>query len=319
MSREFRIILIIYWAFTVDIFNAQAQIKYDTSKTISGIVYLDSIVVVASRQGFDVEDFISLVMTDTTFYQAFKNLRFLNYDFNNRLKATYFQSREIGIYRSDCHQTYADHCRSMSCQDVEFTNGYYKRGFPVYFTSNLYERLFLTKGVVCNQPKKSAQIDSGKRKKSRPLANPVEEIKVILFKPGQRSRLPIIGRKMDIFSPKMSKYYDFSITSSDYNGLPCYVFSAMVRPKYKLTKVNKTVVKNLQTYFHKEDFQILYRDYKLKYSSSLIDFDIEMKIDLSQINNLYYPTRIRFNGYWDVPTKKAEQSTFELTIMNPAQ
>jgi hypothetical protein len=274
-------------------------------------------VVVAKKQGFDIEDFISLVMADTTFYQAFKNLRFLNYDFSNELKATYFQSRKIGMYQSDCHQTYVDHCRSMSCHNIEFSDGYYKRASPIYFTSNLYERLFFTKGLICNQPETGAQlIKKGKKKKRRPLANPVEEIKIILFKPGQRSRLPIIGRKMDIFSPKMSQYYDFSITFSDYNELPCYVFSAIIKPEYKRTKINKTVVKNLQTYFHKEDFQILYRSYNLKYSSSLIDFDIEMKIDLSHIESYYYPSRIRFKGYWDVPTKKAEQSTFELNIMN---
>ena len=58
--------------------------------SLADIVYLDSIVVRATKADFSVPDFIALVENDQSFYQAFRNLRFASYimetqlDFENR-------------------------------------------------------------------------------------------------------------------------------------------------------------------------------------------------------------------------------------------
>jgi len=61
--------------------NCYAQ--KDSINDISALIYLDSFVVTASRQGFDTKDFIELVRTDDSFFNAFNNLRFASYTSSN--------------------------------------------------------------------------------------------------------------------------------------------------------------------------------------------------------------------------------------------
>ena len=49
------------------------------------VIYLDSLVVSAKQQGFSTEEFIRLVQEDKTFYQAFRNLHFVNYEAANEM------------------------------------------------------------------------------------------------------------------------------------------------------------------------------------------------------------------------------------------
>ncbi len=116
-------------------------------------VDLDSMVIVATRSGFDVKDFIRLVQTDTSFYRGFKNLRTTSYTFDNDIRIFDRKGKTKASYRSQATQASDGQCRTMSATDVVTTGRYYKRNNQKlnYYTSKFYERLFFTKGKVCDQ------------------------------------------------------------------------------------------------------------------------------------------------------------------------
>ena len=117
---------------------------------------------------------------------------------------------------------------------------------------------------------------------------------------------------MAIFEPHMREFYDFRIRSEQYQDeTDCYVFSAVVKDAYR-NKASKTVLKELHTFFSKENFQVVARDYHLSYRLPIYDFDVKMQVELGQVGAEYVPTLIRYEGNWDVPLKKPEIGFFEI-------
>ena len=49
------------------------------------VIVLDDVVISEEKNGFSVNDFISYVKNDTTFYKAFKHLRFFQHNFKSEL------------------------------------------------------------------------------------------------------------------------------------------------------------------------------------------------------------------------------------------
>ena len=124
--------------------------------------------------------------------------------------------------------------------------------------------------------------------------------------------MPLIGKKMAIFDPKMSPFYDFTVSNKKYKDLTdCYVFSAIVKPEF-VEKTSKTVITSLNTYFDKETFQVIARDYHLKSNTTLFDFDVTMNIELTKLGNDYVPVLIQYLGNWDIPLHKPENAVFEI-------
>ena len=114
-----------------------------------------------------------------------------------------------------------------------------------------------------------------------------------------------------MFSDEMIGYYDFYIHSVTYDGTPSYLFEAKVKPEFK-DKVNKTVIKELKTWFSKKDFQVLSRTYALSHDTALYMFDVRMHVDLEKQTDHYLPAFIRYEGIWNVPFQKKESGFFEI-------
>lgn len=273
---------------------------------IAAFIWMDSMVVTASKKGFDVEEFIKMVKEDETFYQAFKNIRTLSYSSDNDIKMFDKKRNQSAAYSSKTIQVSDGKCRTMEFFDETHSGNYYKRNKKhKYYTSKMYNRLFLTRKKICEGNKKEKP-----KKKKKGMEKYVSELKKLIFKPGTKVNVPLIGNKTEIFSKKMMKFYDFSITSKIYeNGKDCYVFTAKLKEKYK-DNDKKTVISFLETYFAKEDFQILARNYSMDFKGAMFDFDIDMQIKLQKIGDLYVPSYISYDGWWDIPTKKPEISKF---------
>lgn len=276
---------------------------------IAAFVWMDSMVVTASKKNFDVEEFIEMVKNDKTFYKAFKNIRTLSYTSNNNLKMFDKKNEEVASYSSKTIQTSDGTCRTMEFLEENHTGKYYKRNKKFkYYTSKMYDRLFFTHGEKCETQ------GEGVTKKKKGMEKYVEELKKLIFQPGKKVNVPFIGNKTEIFSKKMIQFYDFSITSKTYNdGKDCYVFTAQLKEKYKNNN-KKTVIKFLETYFAKEDFQVIARNYTLYYKGAAFDFDIDMSIQLQRMGDQYVPSYLSYDGWWDVPTKKPEKSIFSSTF-----
>ena len=68
-----------------------------TQEQIVKSVLLDSVTVTGVKDGFDVDEFIHYVKTDTTFYMAFKHLRYYTHHYESKLKIFNKKEKTIGI------------------------------------------------------------------------------------------------------------------------------------------------------------------------------------------------------------------------------
>ncbi len=281
---------------------------------LADIVYLDSVVVRATRSGFSVSDFIELVQTDRSFYLAFRNLRYASFEMDTDMQFQNRHGKTRGRYLAKHHQKVDNNCRYMEVISEDIEGRFKGRGDKYrYYTAELYDRLFITHDTVCGlgvPPTMSDDLDLDSQK------GHVAELKKLLFTPGMRSTIPFIGRKTEIFSEQLRDYYQFSIRSSNYRGDSVYVFTASLKPEFQQRKQQKTVIKELATYFSQRDFQVLGRSYRLAYDPTLYQFDVTMNVELTRIGDYYFPQKIEYDGGWNVPFKKAENATFSIGFSN---
>ncbi len=309
MSKILYCILICYFSgICTQKILAQEEGQYEMD--FGGLIYLDSIVVKASKAGFDVGDFITMVREDESFYRAFRNLRFAQYVSDFDIKMLDKKAKEKARYKSKIKQHVEDDCRTMDILYEEVDGNFYKRKKKYrYYTAKMFDQLFYTHGRVCET--REAPLEEGD---SKGIRKHIVELKKLIFSPGSKADVPLIGKKTAIFSKEMAPYYDYKIESKKYkNTTDCYVFKATVKPEF-LAKKNETVIKNLETYFNKENFQIVARNYNLQYASMVYDFDVAMKIELLKKGEEYLPQFIYYNGNWDVPMKKREIAEFSISF-----
>jgi hypothetical protein len=279
-------------------------------KSIAAAVELDSVVIVAKSKGFSIEEFIELVQTDQSFYQAFKNLRSESYRFDVDMHFYDKKEAERASYFAKNIQWYETGCRRMETFDQGYKGKFYKRKKNPkykYYTASLYHRLFCTDGVVCSDEdpiSSSNGMDDQQKMESH-----VSQLKKLIFSPGQQADVPFIKNKTAIFSERMRRFYDFKITSEVYHSVDCYVFTANVKPEYT-NHPSRTVIKQLSTWFGKSDFQVMGRTYQLQHRTAVYAFDVSMQIDLVKKGKEYFPTYISYDGYWNVVLKKYEKGTF---------
>ena len=291
------------------VFQSSAQVEVEG---FGGIINLDSITVTASRAGFDVADFVDLVLKDKSFYQAFTNLRHHSYDFTNHIEILDKKNQVTASYDSRARQNSDGDCRSMEEWDLTVKGKFFKnkkKKKHKYYTAKLYDRLFFTKDTVCESVR-VYEGDGDLRQEGH-----IDKLKQLVFSPGEKINVPLIGKKMEIFEPRMAKFYDYEINSVTYKeDQPAYVFSAVVKPEYQNHKKDKTVIKSLQTYFDKTSFQVLARDYRLQYSGALFDFDVTMRIELKKVNEKYVPSFLSYDGDWKVAVKRRERVRFSMKV-----
>ncbi len=275
---------------------------------ISSFLMLDSVVVSAKRGGFSVDEFVNMVMVDSSFHQAFRNLRFHGYEASNDFHFFDKKDKEVASYFSRSTQKVKDGCRTMTERDKKIKGKYFKKnGKPYYYTTKMFEKLFFTKGKKCE-----SRTDIPVKPKG-PIDKNIAELKTLIFNPGRKINVPLIGGKTAIFDEKMVPFYDYAITSGQYKDIAnCYIFSAKVKPEFQEKKEGKTVIKYLITYFDKSNFQVIARDYQLSYFGTLFDFDVTMNIELTKIGEDYIPEKIVYDGFWKIPTKKRETAKFTL-------
>jgi len=125
--------------------------------------------------------------------------------------------------------------------------------------------------------------------------------------------IPLIKDKMEIFSPEMREFYDYSITQKKYTtGVDCYVFTTTRKPETQ--KGEDVVINELVTWFDKKTMQIVARHYSLSYFTALFDFDVVMDVKLANINGYQVPVSIQYNGFWDIPARKPEVGSVQINV-----
>jgi len=271
-------------------------------------IYIDDVVISASKNGFNIEDFINRIKTDTTFYKAFRSMHLATYNAENDIKVYEKKSNKVkASLQSETKQIYRNGCRTMNVLEEHVTGDFYdKKGHYNYYTAELYASLFFTKGKVCGEDnivKGKLEEESG----GSSLEKNKAKLKQLMFNPGSRiSGIPLMGNKSALFDPEIAKMYDFHLSAEDKNGIPAYVFEAIPKKEY----LNDVVYRQFKTWFRQSDFSIISRDYALTYNTLAYDFDVTIHVDLAQQGNTMLPTYISYRGNWFAFTKGREKVNF---------
>lgn len=276
-------------------------------------VELDS-VLITSKSGFDVEEFISLVKQDTSFYKAFKNLSY--YPNRSVGELNVFSKKELeraSLYR-EARQYLQNKNKWLVITDEKVKGNIYKKEKFNYYTAELFDFVFYRKDTV-----KVSNIISKKDQSIKAYSQQEkhkENLKILLFNPGAEVQgVPLIGNKLAIFDPDMLKYYEYKISTISYKDTtPCYVFSCKAKSDLNFLQRDNIVIKEFISYFDRRTFNILYRYYHLAYSSVLFDFDVKMYVQLNILEKVILPESIIYAGYWDIPFKNQEKVSFKINF-----
>ena len=287
------------------------------SNYIARSIQLDEVVINAVKGGFDINSFIKRVEDDTTFYKAFKTLRIIGYTASNDIKIFDKKGNTEASLKSITRQIRKNGCRSMEVLKENTTGNFYtKKKRYNYYTAELYAHLFFSDGVVCGEDN---IVNGGKADtpdNNSTIEKHKEQLKKLIFNPGQPiSGVPVVGKKVAIFDNEIAPLYNFSITSADYAGVPCYVFSAKAKPDHK----KDVVIDSLVTYFSKSNFEIVERSYALSYKTWVFDFDVQMDVQMTKFNNQLIPSLITYHGVWNIPFHKRERADFTASFYDFTQ
>lgn len=286
--------------------NAQQIPRFnpDTIKTIT----LDSVVNIKAKR-LNIETFIDAIINDTSFYQAFRNMKKYTFIAENRV-FTYDKKNQVDgkIYRKIKHNNDGPYKMEYL---VKEDNGkvYKKNGKYQLYTVEMFDYIFMNAHNTDFVP--DAAPSTGKSKKSGNEGYK-EKLKTLIFNPGRPIKgVPFIGSKTEIFTANMRQYYDYAFHSGTYlDSIPVYRFKVSVKQDLSKWTKDGIMIKELVTIFDKRNFEILGRYVDMKYSNILFDFDVQMNIEMSYFDEVKLPTKITYQGNWDYPLKKEERASF---------
>ena len=288
-----------------------------SSRSQDGIVksvILDSVMISAVSSGFSVDEFIHYIKSDTTFYQGFKNLRYYSHQFQSELEIFDKSNKSVGILIRNGHYDVKNNRLVVHIQS-EKNNGkiYNRRGKYRYYTPEFFDYIFFPKDTLTVSKFKSNN-DSTDYNNSNEKNE--SDAKVIIFNPGsvEVNRSGSKKEKLAVFDISMQKYYDYIISKKKYkDSLECYEF--VCRMKNDLTEKEKdeVLIRELVSYFDRNNFNVVYRKYVMKYDYWLIDLNVTVNVEMGYVQNQLVPFNIHYNGYWDIPFSKPEIADFTLT------
>jgi len=273
----------------------------DTIKTI----HLDSAVNI-SAQKFGVETFINAIITDESFYKAFKNMKKYNFTAENNIYSYDKKNKVDGrIYRKIKHTNEGPE-KMVYLAKQDAGKLYRKNGKYQLYTIEMFDFIFL------NAYKTEFSEEDAKGKGDGANEGYKDKLKTLIFAPGKPIKgLPFIGDKTAIFTANMRQYYDYSYYSGTYlDSIPVYRFKVTVKKDLSNGTKDGLMIKELTTIFDKRNFEILGRYVDMKYSNMLFDFDVQMNIETSYFGDEKLPTKISYQGNWDYPLKKEERASF---------
>lgn len=271
-------------------------------------VQLDEVVIKASNEGrFDKEDFIKKVREDSSFYQAFKNLRMYNYSYKGKLVV----KDKNGGDKAELERVAKQHIKNgwrwiEIVEEKKKGRLQHRDGEFRYFTAAMFHYVFF--------PEDTAKVETAGEET---MGNNMQQrfyqkLKYLMFNPGSKVEgVPFVGHRLAVFEEGLRPYYDFLVSYGNCpSGGDCYIFTSRVKDAAE--EESKPVIRELVSYFDIESGRIMHRSYKMNLTSLLYDFDVMMEVNLKLFNNTTVPTSVRYSGWWNIPFKKAEYVDFEL-------
>jgi hypothetical protein len=299
-----KIIFSLFFFITINYcsYAQQQQPRYnpDTIRTI----VIDSVVNIRSHK-LNVQDFIDAVLADTSFYQAFRNMKKYSFTAENYIY-TYDKHNKInGKVYQKIRRTKIGNKNTIEYIAKRDSGSVYKKdGKYQLYTVNMFDYIFM------NAYKSG--YGSGSMIQGKPDSKDQsykDKLKILIFAPGHRvDGLPFISNKTEIFSPDMRPLYDYQFARGTYlDSIPVYRFRVIQKGN---TSNSDVVIKELTTIFDTRTFQILGRYVNIQYHNMFIDLDVKMNMELNRFNGDLVPAKITYQGDWNIPFHKDEKASF---------
>jgi hypothetical protein len=299
MNKRYIVFLILITTSSVSFAQQIKRFNPDSIRTI----VIDSAINIRSHH-LNAQDFIDAVLADTGFYKAFRNMKRYNFIAENRI-FTYDKKNNVDgrIYRK------LRHSNNNGKHEIEYLakrdsgNIYKSNGKYQLYTVEMFDYIFMNDYNSDFIKGPALPGSDGKNESYK------DKLKTLIFTPGRKIKgIPFISSKTEIFSKDMRDYYYYQFARGKYlDSIPVYRFRA-IRKSSEAS--NDVVINELTTIFDTRNFQILGRYVDLKYSNWIFSFDIQMNIELANFNGVLLPTKITYQGNWDIPFHKTERASF---------
>ena len=288
---------------------SSAQSQPDSTEYPVTSVLLKELVVSAGVAEMNVDSFVQQVIEDTSFYQAFLNMKYFEHQLQGSVQCFYTDLSDRGgvdksgrLVLSDL-KTHVVVEREKLQGKVRKKNGKWK-----FATLQMYNDIFFDEKP--SRPARYATSRSFEQHNRGRMERYETQLKEFLFNPGKPvESVPLIGDKLALFSEEMRPYYDYTLFQMQIDGREVIALSCKAKPG---TDRNDTVIKELPSYFYKDYGVVVKRDYHLDYGNLLFDFNIKMSVTNQMQRGEILPVSIRYDGIWDVPLMKAEHVRFSL-------
>ncbi len=283
------------------------QIKRFNPDTLKTIVVDTAVATVRARGGLYVQDFIDEILRDTSFYEAFRNMKKYAFTAENRVY-TYDKKNKVEgkIYRKLKHSnTKAGH-KIEYLAKADSGHVYKRNGKYELYTTEMFDYIFMN-AYNSDFIKGGDSPNAGGKNESYK-----DKLKTLIFSPGRPiSGIPFISKKTEIFSPNMKNLYRYEFARGTYlDSIPVYRFKVTQRLDLLDEQKDDIMIKELTTIFDRRNFQILGRYVDMKFKNFVMDFNVQMNIELNRFNGELLPTKISYQGNWDVPFHKEERASF---------
>ena len=298
--------LILFFLFIVGAVQAQEFKRFNPDTVLT--VQLDSAVSIVGER-INVQMFINKVTSDTSFYEAFRNMKRYSFTAENRVFTFDKKNRTEGkIYRKIFHNNSGKYRQEILAKQ-DSGKLLKKNGKYQLYTVEMFDYIFMN---AYNSDFVKAESSGDDKKKGNESYK--DKLKTLLFTPGKPVKgVPIIGDKTQIFSANMRQYYDYTFFNGTYlDSIPIYTFRVKVKDDLSGWTKRGLMIKELNTIFDKRNMQILGRSVDMNYGNLAFDFDVKMNIEMGYFDNgeSILPTKISYQGNWDIPLKKEERASF---------
>ena len=281
--------------------------------TLLKVIQLDDVIISEDNNGFTVEDFIHYVKNDTTFYKGFKHLRYYQHKYSSSLNIYNKKNKKIGVLNKQGTH-FSDSENAYVVDDSLYVEGkiFKRNGSHRYYTTEAFDEVFFPYDSI----NVSLEINNNKNKEE---SQNVRDAKTIGFSIGTDNVEQSKGgakKKLAIFDIDMQKYYDYIISDTVYNDIPCYVFTVRVKENLENKQIEKALIRKVLSYFDKENFNVIYREYKFVYDNWFINLNMDVIVHLDYVRGIHVPTKILYDGFWKVLFFKKERADFNLKLFD---
>lgn len=266
------------------------------------------------RNHGDYADILRRIQQDTTFYKAFRTLHTIGFSAYNSIRMTDKTGATDASYNSKTVQVVQNGCRTMTEENRTVTGDFYdKDGGYNYNTAQMYASLFFTKGKVCGETNIVGSVSFNPENKTG-MEKHKEQLKMLFFNPGKKiPGIPFIGNKLDLYDSDAHQRYDYHLDYVTYKGDYAFLFSIKAKEDAPSGDI---VIDRMDTWFAPKTMEVLARNYKLSYKAGVYDFDVNMEVELTKINNILIPQTLRYKGNFHALFQKRERGEFTATLFD---